>query len=520
MNKYVVRTSLVWLSILTVIICVIFFKRIPTSARISQSAITVEPIAAGPISQPTQGATKASESTPALAPLQLSPERMQSIGIETAVVERGIVTEDIQATGNVAINDRLLSYVQVRFSGYIHKVFANAPLQFVRQGEPLFTIYSPELVAAENEYLVALQNRTRLQLSAIEGVSSGAVDLVKGAEARLRQWDVPESVIRQVAETGSPVSDMLVTAPASGYITERNALPNLYVEPATWLYTLADLSHVWVEAQLFPEDMGKVKPGDTVDITVDAYPGRKVRGRIETVLPQVDPATRTGRVRIDLPNPGVRFKPGMYLNVDLKVGLGQQTTVPATAVLMTGTRSVAFLYGKDGRLLPRDVEPGQTIGDKLIILKGLLPGERVVSSANFLVDSESQLQAAAGAFAPPPPGVGMAAQPTRQQMNIDFTTAPSPPQKGNNRFRVRLTDSRSKPVTDASVTVVFYMAAMPAMGMAAMTTRSDLQPTGPGVYEGSGILQSGGTWQVTITVRRGGSVAGSKQVELNATGGM
>ncbi len=400
------------------------------------------------------------------------------------------------------------------------KVFANAPLQFVRQGDPLFTMYSPELVAAENEYVVALQNRKRLQASTIEGVSSSAIDLVKGAEARLRQWDVPESVIRQVGETGSPVPEMLVTAPSSGYITERNALPNLYVEPATRLYTLADLSEIWVEAQLFPEDMDRVKPGDAADITMDAYPGRKVRGHIEAVLPQVDIATRTGRVRIDLPNPGVRFRPGMYVNVDLRAGLGQQTVVPANAILMTGTRSVAFLYKDDGQLIPTDVEPGQAVGDKLIILKGLSAGQRVVSSANFLVDSESQLQAAAGAFAPPPPGVSATAQRAPQQVNIDFTTAPAPPRKGSNRIRVRLTDSQGKPVTDAGVTVIFYMAAMPAMGMAAMTTKSDLQPSGPGVYEGSGVLQSGGTWQVTVTVRRGGSVIGTKQLELNATGGM
>jgi Cu(I)/Ag(I) efflux system membrane fusion protein/cobalt-zinc-cadmium efflux system membrane fusion protein len=445
---------------------------------------------------------------------------MQSIGIETAVVERTTVIDDVRATGTIAINDRLLSYVQVRFSGYIRKVFANAPLQFVRQGDPLFTIYSPEIVAAENEYLVALRNRNRLQSSAIEGVSLGASDLVNGAEARLQQWNIPDTVIREVAQTGSSVSDMLVTAPASGYITELNALPNLYVEPATRLYTVADLSRVWVEAQLFPEDMGRVKPGDAADITLDAYPGRTVRGRIETVLPQIDMATRTGRVRIDLPNPDVRFKPGMYVNVDLKVGLGRQTTVPASAVLMTGTRSVAFLYRADGQLIPQDVEAGQTIGDKLIILKGLSPGQRVVSSANFLVDSESQLHAAAGAFAPPPPGAGTTTQPAEQQAKIDFSTVPSPPQKGSNRFRVRLTDSHGKPLTDGSVTVVFYLAAMPSMGMDAMTTKSDLQPTGSGVYQGTGVLQSGGTWQVSITVRRGGSVIGTKQLDLNAAGGM
>lgn len=519
MNKYVVRTSLVWMAIIAVTTTIFFIRRQPEATH-QNSDMKVQPVATAPQEQPKSPDKSAISSAPPLASVQLSAERMQSIGVETAVVEKTRLVDDIRATGTVAIDDRLLSYVQVRFSGYIRKVFANASLQFVRQGDPLFTIYSPELVAAENEYLVALHNRIRLQSSAIESVSSGATDLVIGAEARLRQWDVPDSVVQQVAQTGSPVSEMLVTAPSSGYITERNALPNLYVEPATRLYTVADLSRVWIEAQLFPEDMGRVKPGDPVDITVDAYPGRTVRGRIETVLPQVDIATRTGRVRVDLQNPDIRFKPGMYVNVDLKVGLGLQMTVPTSAVLMTGSRSIAFLYRDGGQLIPQDVEPGQTIGDKLIILKGLSPGQRIVSSANFLVDSESQLQAAAGAFAPPPPGAGATAPPAEQQVNIDFSTVPSPPKRGNNRFRVRLTDSQAKPVTDAILSVVFYMAAMPAMGMGAMTTRSDLQPTGSGVYEGTGVLQSGGTWQVTITVRRGGSVIGAKQLDLNATGGM
>jgi Cu(I)/Ag(I) efflux system membrane fusion protein/cobalt-zinc-cadmium efflux system membrane fusion protein len=444
---------------------------------------------------------------------------MQSIGVETAVVEKGPLTDDIRATGTVAIDERLVSYVQVRFRGYIRKVFANAPLQFVKKGDPLFTVYSPDLVAAENEYLVALDSRNRLLSSAVEGVASGASDLAAAAKERLRQWDVPETVIEQVAETRSPVLDMLVTAPVSGYITERNALPNLYIEPATRLYTVADLSHIWVDAQLFPEDMDRVKPGDAANITVDAFPGQTIHGRIEAVLPQVDLTTRTGRVRIELPNPQVRLKPGMYVNVDLKIGLGSQISVPASAVLMTGSRSIAFLYRNDGQLLPQDVETGQQVGDRLIIRKGLSLGQRVVSSANFLLDSESQLHAAADAFAPPPPGVGAVPQPA-QEIEVAFSTTPSPPRKGENQFQVRLTDRQGRPVSGAEVTVVFYMPAMPAMGMSAMTAKSELRSSGAGIYTGSGVLGSGGTWQVTITVRRGGTVEATRQISVMASGGM
>ena len=518
MNKYVVRTSLFWIGVIGVLYgALIISSRRPPAGK---KDVTVEPVAAGPSLSQSGKANAEAPPMPPLAPIQLSPGRMQSIGVQTATVTRTVLKDDIRATGTVGMDEHLVSYVQVRFNGYIRRVFASASLQFVRQGDPLFTIYSPELVAAENEYLVALRNRDRLESSTVEGVRSSAADLVTAAEARLRQWNVPDTVIKQVAETGSPVSDMLVSSPVSGYIVERNAFPNLNVEPATRLYTIADLSRVWVDAQVFPEDIGRLKPGDPADITLDAYAGQTIHGRIESILPQVDTTTRTGRIRIDLANPEVRLKPGMYVNAIFKVSLGPQIVIPATAVLMTGTNSVAFLYLDDGQLIPQTVETGQRVGDNVIVLKGLSSGQRVVSSANFLVDSESQLQAAAGTFTPPPPGAGTATQTPAQQITIDFTTTPSPPQRGNNQFRVQLTDIQGKPVSNANVTVVFYMAAMPAMGMAAMTTTSELQPSEPGVYSGSGKLESGGTWQVTITARRGGTVLGAKQMNVTATGGM
>lgn len=520
MNKYVIRTSLVWIAVIVIAGVAVFYRWRHQQSKASAD-LTVQPIATAPKDVlPQQPRSSSQGQASALAPIQLSSQRVQSIGLVTAQVEKINLVDQIRATGAVEINDRLLSYVQVRFSGYVRRVFANAPLQFVKKGDPLFTIYSPEIVAAENEYLVALKSQTRLASSTVEDVSSGAAELVRGAEARLRQWDVPEAVIKQIAASGQPVSEMLITAPNSGYITERNALPNLYVEPSTRLYTLADLTRVWVEAQLFPEDISRVKPGDLADITVDALPGRNIRGRIEAILPQVDPATRTARVRLDLANPNMTLKPGMYVNVDLKAGLGVQTVVPATAVLMTGTRSVVFLDGGDGNLSPQEVTTGEQIGDKIVILKGLKHGQRIVSSGNFLVDSESQLQAAAEAFSPPPSGSGQVAVPPANALSIDLTTIPSPPQRGDNRFRVKLSDAQGKPISGANVTVVFYMAAMPAMGMAAMTTKSTLQQSDPGLYEGSGVLQSGGTWQVTVTVQRSGAVVATKQLNLTATGGM
>ncbi|WP_263365733.1 efflux RND transporter periplasmic adaptor subunit [Edaphobacter bradus] len=456
-----------------------------------------------------------------LVPVQLTPERMQSIGVQTGTVEYKQLSDDIRATGTVDINERLLSYVQVRFPGYIRKVFANATYQYVRKGEPLFTVYSPDLVATQQEFLLARQNRKALSTSTVDGVASGAESLSAAAEQRLEQWEVPQSEIAKLKQTGKPITDLTINSPVSGYITERNALPNMYAEPSTKLYTVADLSRVWVYAQVFQNDIGRLKPGDRTEITVDSYPGRTFSGQIEEILPQVDMATRTVRVRLSIANPGLKLKPGMFVNVDVKTSLGRQLIVPASAVFQSGTRQLVFLNHGNGSLEPKEITVGPRVGDDFVVLKGLEAHQSIVTSASFLIDSESQLQAAAGSFVPPPPGAGSNAPPANApQTNIDFTTDPNPPNKGANTFRVHLTGAGNAPVTGAEITVTFYMAAMPAMGMAAMNTTTKLSDKGNGLYEGSGSLGSGGTWQVTITVQKNGQVIATKQLHVNATGGM
>jgi Cu(I)/Ag(I) efflux system membrane fusion protein/cobalt-zinc-cadmium efflux system membrane fusion protein len=459
-----------------------------------------------------------------LVPVQLTPERMQSIGVMTGTVEYKQLSDEIRATGTVDIDERLLSYVQVRFPGYIRKVFANATYQYVRKGEPLFTVYSPELVATQQEYLLARQNQKTLSASTVDGVASGAESLSAAAEQRLEQWEVPQSEIAKLKETGKPVTDLTINSPVTGYITERNALPNLYADPSTKLYTIADLSRVWVYAQIFQNDIGRLKPGDAAQITVDAYPSRIFSGQIEEILPQVDMATRTVRVRLAMENPGLKLKPGMFVNVDVKTSLGRQLVVPASAVFQSGTRQLVFLNHGNGSLEPKEITTGPRIGEDLIVLKGLEVHQSIVTAANFLIDSESQLQAAAGSFTPPPPGAGSNAPPanapTAAKVNIDFTTDPNPPQKGSNIFRVKLTNADGSPTTGAKVEAIFYMAAMPAMGMAAMNTTTKLAEKGNGLYEGSGSLGSGGTWQVTISAQKNGQAIAAKQLRVNATGGM
>lgn len=523
MNKYVLRTSLFWLCILAIVVGFLLYRPNAVKKEIGLSS-GPQPVAAGPT--PGSGnlpAKPAPTMEAALAPVQLTPEGMQSIGVKIGTVQRKSISDDIRATGTIDINERLVSYVQVRFRGYIRKVFANATYQYVRKGDPLFTIYSPDLVATQQDYLNALEDEKHLGTSSVEGVASAAKDMAASTEIRLRQWEIAPSDIARLKETGKLIPDLVIDSPVSGYITERNALPNLFVEQGTRLYTVADLSRVWIYAQVFQDDIGRLKPGDTAQITVDAYPGRTFNGHVESILPQVDMATRTVRVRLEIANPGVTLKPGMFVNVDLKTHLGRQLVVPASAVLQSGTRQLVFVSDGSGRIEPKEVVLGPRAGEDFVILKGLRAGQQIVTSANFLIDSESQLQAAAGSYTPPPPGAGgtAASQPAQSaQATIDFTTIPSTPHKGSNVFRVKLSGPAGAAIDALEVTVTFFMPAMPAMGMAAMTTTAKLTGKGGGLYDGTGVLRSGGSWQVTITARKEGKTIASKQLRVNAEGGM
>jgi Cu(I)/Ag(I) efflux system membrane fusion protein/cobalt-zinc-cadmium efflux system membrane fusion protein len=298
----------------------------------------------------------------------------------------------------------------------------------------------------------------------------------------------------------------------------------MYVQPDTRLFTITDLSKVWIYAAVFQDEIGKVRPGDPATVTVDAYPGVNFDGRVDFIQPQIDPMTRTAKVRCEFDNHKGQLLPGMFAHVALDLPMGEQTVIPDAAVLRTGTHNVAFIDRGDGYLTPAEIELGQHVGDEFIVLKGLAPGQQIVSSANFLIDSESQLQAAAGAFVPPPPGVGANAAgqggEVVPQASIDFTSDPNPLVRGHNKLIVTLRDSKGAPISGAQVKVSFYMAAMPAMGMAAMHAQGTAVDQGNGTYAANVELPSGGTWGLTITASKGGQPIASKQVDVSASGSM
>src|ERR1700682_3203376 len=268
-------------------------------------------------SMATSMATPAASTEAPVVPVQISPERLQSIGVKTGRVESKVVENEIRVTGNVAVDETRLSTVQVRYSGYIQKVFADATYQYIRKGQPLFTIYSPDLVATEREYLIAKQNQQQVARSTVPGVASSAASLLDAAAERLKQWGVPEKEIARLESTGQVQQELEVGAPVSGYITERNALPSVAVQPGMRLYTIADLSTVWVQAQVFQNDLARIKVGAPAVLSVNTYQGRTFTGRVDFVYPLVDMETRTDKVRIVFSNPGLQLKPGMFVNVSL-----------------------------------------------------------------------------------------------------------------------------------------------------------------------------------------------------------
>lgn len=466
---------------------------------------------------------RAQDSGPKLAPVQLSPERRQLIGLQIATVREEDLVGRIDTTGLVEPDEGLQGYVQTRFAGWIRQVFVNQTYQFVKKGQPLFTIYSPDLVSTENEYLIALRSQKSLGDSSVQGVSEGAQSLISAAIDRLKQFGVPPREIARLQREGTTRDEIEIVSPMTGYVVERNALPNMYAQPDTKLYAITTLSKIWIYAAVFQNQIGQVKVGDPVAVTVDSYPGKTFDGSVDFIWEALDPMTRTAKVRCSFANPEGLLKIGMYVGVAITPHFGRGLVIPDTGVFRTGEHNVVFIDRGDGYLTPTEVELGAHLAHSFQVLKGLKDGERIVSSANFLIDSESQLQAAAGTFVPPPPGVSAAAgQPESQgpAVNVDLTTDPNPAARGKNKLRATLKDAGGKPVAGAQVSVTYYMAAMPSMGMAAIKAQSTLIDQGNGMYSGDIDLQSGGTWQVTITAVKEGQPIASKQFNATVSGPM
>lgn len=449
-------------------------------------------------------------------------QRTQAIGVTDAVVSWRDVSAPVTTTAALASDEATQTVVALRFPAWIERVYVNTTYARVERGQPLLEVYSPQVLAAEQDYLFAVKNEEQLTHSSVPGVADGVRTLLADARSRLEQEQVPAGEIARLERTHTAESHLTIAAPSSGLVTERAALPGLRAEPGMVLYKLAALAPIWAFAQVNESDLGRIAAGQPAMLTLDAFPGRNFPARVDFINPQVDAASRTAKVRLVIENRDRRLFPGMYGTATIQVAMGRQLILPASAVLQTGAQSLAFVDLGGGNLRPQPVDLGPRIGSDYVVRGGLAPGTRVVADANFLVASEAQLSAAAGSYAPPPPGVGAnaAAPSPGPTAKIELTTAPSPPRKGSNSFRVRLSSAAGAPITGAQVSVRLFMPAMPAMGMAQMDVRVALAERGGGLYEGKGELGSGGRWQVTIQATRQGQAVARLQATLAATGGM
>jgi membrane fusion protein, copper/silver efflux system len=330
-------------------------------------------------------------SSPSTGPVVLTPTQIQQLGVTFGDVALRPLSNEVRTVGTVVVNETRLAKVTPKFGGYVEKLYVNFVGQPVRRGEPLAAVFSPDLVAAEQELLVSARLSRTIGASSVPGVPGSNTDLLAAAKERLRLWDVSDAQINEVLATGRPMRTVTLAAPASGFVIDKKVVQGQSIQAGEELYTIADLSDVWVEAQLREEDAGRVGIGATATLQFTSYPGRPFSGRVTYIDPMLGEQARTVKARITVPNSDGRIKPGMYATVILNSSTQSALTVPRSAVVQTGERALVFVDLGNGRLNAQTVRLGRTGGDYLEVLSGLTPGQRVVTSAQFLIDSESNL---------------------------------------------------------------------------------------------------------------------------------
>ena len=331
--------------------------------------------------------------------IQISPGKQQLIGVKYGLPALGGSTKTIRAAGKVAADEKRITHVHTRVEAWIDKVFVDFTGKAVDENQPLLTLYSPDLLSTQEEFLLALKSQDLLKASTFPAAQDETNSLVAAARRRLELWDLNEAQISQLMETRKPLTNTTLYSPSAGYVAARNAFPKQHVNSDTELYTLIDLREVWVMADFFQDEAAQVQLGQPVSVTLPYGSGKTIQGRVDFIQPQVDPVTRTLKVRIDVENPGLLLKPDMFVEVTLSIALPQYLTVPSDAVLDSGLKKTVFVDRGNGNLEPRLVQTGERSGDGVQIIDGLRPGERIVTSGTFLVDSESQLKSAASGMA-------------------------------------------------------------------------------------------------------------------------
>lgn len=342
------------------------------------------------------GAGDPAAETADMAPgtVMLDPATQQKINVTYTTVRRADLRRTLRTVGVLQMDEEKISRVHIKVSGWIENVYLNYVGKLVKKGQPLFTLYSPDLFSTEQEYLIARKGQQYLAKTPYTDVSAEADALLNATRERLRLWAVTERQIRELQSTGKAQRYMTLYSPSSGFVMARSAYPQTYVTPETEVYEIADLSRIWVYADIFEYEAPYVHVGQTAEMELSYFPGKTYRGKVTYIYPTLDPKTRTIKVRLEFPNPGYELKPDMYADVQLNIDYGTQTLVPSEAVLNSGTRQVVFVARGDGYFEPREIRIGDEFNGQTVVLAGLKPGEKIVASGNFLIDSESRLGAA------------------------------------------------------------------------------------------------------------------------------
>jgi Cu(I)/Ag(I) efflux system membrane fusion protein len=338
--------------------------------------------------------TAEASQVPGYAPVRLAPEGLAKAGVQTAVATPGKLGGTIRAVGVVVVDERLVRHVQTKVAGWVEKLFVNTTGQQVRQGEPLLALYSPELLASQEEYLKALKLAQELAQSPFPEARKAAGDLLAAARQRLLLFDVPDGFLASLEQAGSPQRTVTLLAPIGGVVLAKNVYEGQRIEPGTELFTVADLSRVWVEAQIYERELASVAVGTSAAVILPYPEAPSLVGKVRFVYPTVEPQTRTVKVRLELPNPEGHLKPEMYATVELHPAPQEGVLVPDAAVMDTGTRRLVFVEQMPGFFVPREVELGASRDGTSLVKRGLSPGERVAVQGTFLLDSESRLRAA------------------------------------------------------------------------------------------------------------------------------
>jgi Cu(I)/Ag(I) efflux system membrane fusion protein len=357
---------------------------------------------------------------------KITAEKQQLIGVQYGEVASQPLTRTIRAVARLTYDETRIVRVHSKIEGWVDRVYADFTGQLVKKNQPLVDVYSPELVGTQDEYLLALRAQDRLGDSSFKDVANGANSLLEAARRRLELWDVTDQQIAEIQNNKKPIKALTLYSPADGFVLVRNAFEKQRITPETELYSIADLSTVWAIVDFYEYEARDVQLGQDVALAVSSFPGRTFRGKVTYIYPQLDNATRTLRVRVEFPNPDFTLKPDMYANAELKIDYGRRLSIPQEAVLDSGAEQVVFVALEGGYFESRKVQLGDRVDDRVIVLSGLKAGEKIVTSGNFLIDSESTLKSALSGMGMPGMDHAKSSGGTFEQKPSDLSS-PQPP---------------------------------------------------------------------------------------------